>query len=296
MTNTNIITVPFHGNQLFVIDNNGQPITPMRPIVEGMGLSWQPQHRKLSENSARFSVTEMVMQLPGDDQKRSVICLPLRKLPGWLMSIHPNKVRPELRQNIIAYQNECDDALWAYWNDGLAINPRAYTVGPTDTLTAEQAETLRSMIRLAADKLPKEKQGEFIRRGWSKLKSHFKVGYREIPQAEFTEAVSIVARHCAQHGELLEAEQKPAITEQHILDAARAELTRPGRRFLVAFNTDGGEDLIKMMSVPTDAMLASWRSIPEMIRSPGNRPSTAEVTEIISACANLLSSRNALIQ
>jgi prophage antirepressor-like protein len=173
-----------------------------------------------------------------------------------------------------------------------------YTAGPHDSLTAEQAETLRDMIRSTADKLPKEKQGEFIRRGWSKLKSHFKVGYREIPQAEFTEAVSIVARHCAQHGELLEAEQKPALTEQHILDAARAELTRPGRRFLVAFAEDpnGGEDLIKMMSVPTDAMLASWRSIPEMIRSPGNRPSTAEVTEIISACANLLSSRSALIQ
>lgn len=77
-------------------------------------MAWQPQHVKLSRNP-RFCVTEMVTQLPGDKQRRAVLCMPLRKLPGWLATIHPDKVRPELRETIIAYQNECDDVLWAHW-------------------------------------------------------------------------------------------------------------------------------------------------------------------------------------
>ncbi|MDY0074250.1 MAG: Bro-N domain-containing protein [Thauera sp.] len=171
-----------------------------------------------------------------------------------------------------------------------------YTAGPHDTLTAEQAETLRDLIRLAADKLPKEKQGEFIQRGWSKLMSHFKVSYRKIPRYEFTEAVSIVARHCVQHGELLEAEQKPATTEQHILDAARAELTRPGRRFLTVFSEQPGqpvqaEPTIAMISIPGDAMVASWGQLPQLLREPGNGPTTAEASEIAKACVSVLARR-----
>ncbi|MFJ3372817.1 phage antirepressor N-terminal domain-containing protein [Pseudomonas sp. NPDC086251] len=68
--------------------------------------------------TGRFAstITEMVI-VAADGKQRQMTCLPLRKLTGWLMSIHPNKVKPELREGIIAYQNECDDALWAYWND-----------------------------------------------------------------------------------------------------------------------------------------------------------------------------------
>ena len=45
-------------------------------------------------------------------------------------------------------------------------------------------------------------------KGWSKLKAHFKTDYRHIPQAEFHEAVSIVARHVAEQGELIDAESR----------------------------------------------------------------------------------------
>lgn len=73
-----------------------------------------------------------------------------------------------------------------------------YAVNPADKLTAEQADTLRGMLNEAAAKAhPNDgkKQGVMIRAGWSKLKAHFKVSYRDILQGEFTEAVSIVSRH-----------------------------------------------------------------------------------------------------
>jgi hypothetical protein len=121
----------------------------MRPVVEGMGLTWQSQHLKLSQNP-RFAtcVTEIVTQMPGDDQRRAVICLPLRKLTGWLMTISANKVKPEIRDTVLAYQNECDDALWSYWTTGRADNPRMM---PQDLPTA---------LRAYADEVERRQQVE----------------------------------------------------------------------------------------------------------------------------------------
>lgn len=60
-----------------------------------------------------------------DGKLRGMMCLPLKKLPAWLYSISPNKVAPELREKIIRYQEECDDALWNYWTQGVAERPGA---------------------------------------------------------------------------------------------------------------------------------------------------------------------------
>ncbi len=38
-----LLPVPFHGNPLYIVEHNGEPYTPMKPIVEGMGLDWCTQ-------------------------------------------------------------------------------------------------------------------------------------------------------------------------------------------------------------------------------------------------------------
>ncbi|WP_052263556.1 phage antirepressor N-terminal domain-containing protein [Comamonas thiooxydans] len=195
--NTNrAIIVPFHGAELYVVAHKGQPYTPMKPIVEGMGIDWKGQHAKLAANDARWGMVEITIPTAGGMQVMS--CLPLRKLFGWMTGLHVGKIKEELRPAVTMYQNECDDVLWSYWNEGIAINPRqAFAVNPGDSLTAEEAETLRLMLKSAVERQPKAKQGALMMQGWSKLKAHFKVGYREIPRHEFSEAVSIIARHTA---------------------------------------------------------------------------------------------------
>lgn len=116
------ITVPFHSAELYLVEHNGQPYTPMKPIVEGMGLAWQSQLAKLNSNPVRWGITKIVIPTLGDLQE--MVCMPLRKLLAWLTAISPNKVKPELRDTIIMYQNECDDVLWDYWIKGKATNPR----------------------------------------------------------------------------------------------------------------------------------------------------------------------------
>ncbi|EPL6553766.1 phage antirepressor N-terminal domain-containing protein, partial [Acinetobacter baumannii] len=63
----------------------------------------------------------------------------VRKLFGWLMTISPNKVNPEIRDTVIMYQQECDDVLWEYWTKGQAINQRL-------TISPEQQNALHEIV------------------------------------------------------------------------------------------------------------------------------------------------------
>lgn len=72
---------------------------------------------------------------------------------------------------------------------------KAFSVNPDDELTQDEQDTLRLMLQSSAEHLPKSQRGKFMMQGWAKLKSHFKVSYREIPRSEFSTAVSIVTRH-----------------------------------------------------------------------------------------------------
>ena len=115
--------VTFHGDTIFCIEHQNQPYTPMRPIVENMGLDWKSQSAKLNANRGRWATVAIITTVAQDGREREMLCLPVRKLPAFLASINPRKVRPELRERIELYQAECDDALWDYWTRGKAERP-----------------------------------------------------------------------------------------------------------------------------------------------------------------------------
>ncbi|WP_320728294.1 phage antirepressor N-terminal domain-containing protein [Enterobacter ludwigii] len=121
----NMMTVPFYGDSLYVVNHNGEPHVPMKPIVEGMGLDWKSQFRRLNQ---RFSKGMVIMTIPSVGGPQKAVCLALRKLAAWLQTINPNKVRPEIRDKVIRYQEECDDVLYEYWTRGVVVNPRRMSV------------------------------------------------------------------------------------------------------------------------------------------------------------------------
>lgn len=141
-TQISTINVPFHGDSLYLVGFNGEPHVPMKPVVEGMGLAWQPQHEKLK---TRFSkgITEIVIPTKGGEQ--SMTCLAFRKFAGWLHTINVGKVRPELREKVARYQEECDDVLYDYWMKGGATNPRKKT-------TVNERTPLRDAVNMLVGK------------------------------------------------------------------------------------------------------------------------------------------------
>ncbi|EMM7989645.1 phage antirepressor N-terminal domain-containing protein [Morganella morganii] len=117
MTSISTINVPFHGDNLYLVSYEGQPFVAMRPFIENMGLDWASQYTKIKQRF-KTCVVNITMQLPCDNQRRSVVCLALKKLTGWLHTININKVRPEIREKVAAYQDKSDDVLYEYWTTG----------------------------------------------------------------------------------------------------------------------------------------------------------------------------------
>lgn len=67
--------------------------------------------------------------------------------PRLLRQHHPqNKVRPELRDRIRLYQNECDDALWNYWTKGHATR-KPKTALPVVPQPTRQEQTAAALER-----------------------------------------------------------------------------------------------------------------------------------------------------
>ena len=122
---------------------------------------------------------------------------------------------------------------------------KAFSVNPGDVLTQDEQNTLRVMLKSAVERLPKDKQAAATIQGWSKLKSHFGVPYREIPRHEFSEAVSIIARHTTEWE--LVAEKLP--------NAIVSLPTLRNRRWLLATDFEGREVVIP---VPDDASMISF--------------------------------------
>lgn len=159
-------TVFFHNTQLSIVEYNNQPYVPMRPIVKGMGLDWKSQFNKLKQ---RFnSVVVEITTTGGDGKQYKMTCLPLKKLFGWMMTISPNKVKPELKETIIKYQEECDDVLWNHWTGKLNARHKAFdelNKIDMDEKISQAKATLHSHglhLRKAEKKTNKQKRQDWI--------------------------------------------------------------------------------------------------------------------------------------
>lgn len=117
--------VPFHGQQLLTIKDVDTIRVAMRPICEAIGLDWSAQFRRIERHPVLGPTVAMMATVAEDGKQRETITLPLDYLNGWLFGVDTNRVKPELRDRLIEYQRECFAALSAYWQQGVATNPRA---------------------------------------------------------------------------------------------------------------------------------------------------------------------------
>ncbi|CVG57648.1 Phage anti-repressor protein [Serratia marcescens] len=123
----NTSSVQFHGQPIITAMAAGVAYVAMKPIVENLGMSWGTQQQKLMKSLEKFNCIHMNM-VAADGKLRKLLCLPLKKLNGWLFSINPSKVRADIRDKLIAYQEECFTVLHDYWTKGSAVRKPGTTV------------------------------------------------------------------------------------------------------------------------------------------------------------------------
>lgn len=190
----NTTAVQFHGQPIITTMVAGVAYVAMRPIVENIGIDWAGQTVKLRNQKDKFNCCDIAM-VASDNKIRDFLCIPLRKLNGWLFSINPERVRADIKDKLIQYQEECFAVLHEYWTKGLVVNPRKATKKALPgKITIEQQEAVKQLVMNRGKALPKENQAKAIITMWSALKTHFGCSYKEINEDQFTEALSLAAR------------------------------------------------------------------------------------------------------
>lgn len=144
-----LVPMAFHGDEIITFKVDDEPYVAMRRIVENLDMSWGRQQAKLQAATQKFSCT--LMGTTGADGKTyQMLSMPVAKLPLWLASINPARIKDkEKRAKIELYQEESARALYDYWTKGVAVKDD-YAL-PSETL--EQIERVFGMVRMLAGKV-----------------------------------------------------------------------------------------------------------------------------------------------
>ena len=113
-------TISFNHQSLVTFKQNGTHYTAMKPICENIGLDWKSQYSRMKRDDVLNSTMVIITIVAKDGKNREMLCIPIKKLNGWLFGLNPNKVRADLKERLENYQEECFLALWDYWTEGIA--------------------------------------------------------------------------------------------------------------------------------------------------------------------------------
>jgi hypothetical protein len=88
---------------LAVRAEDGAIYLPLRPICVSLGLSYQPQRRRIQRDPAlEEGMREMRLQTGGGRQ--ATACMALNLVPYWLSTVEVSRVRPELQDKLMVYR------------------------------------------------------------------------------------------------------------------------------------------------------------------------------------------------
>jgi hypothetical protein len=111
------------GSLLSIRGEDGQSQVVFKPAVESVGLDYSGQLQRLRRQPwATVGVTPMVAE---DGKVREMVTVPEDTFIMWAATLQANRVAPDLRPMLVAFQTESKKALHAYWTKGIAVRTEA---------------------------------------------------------------------------------------------------------------------------------------------------------------------------
>jgi hypothetical protein len=160
MTKVNLVQVEFKSNKIEVVEES--QLVVVKDICISIGVD---PKRQISKINSDCSFDSQLIKANTNGGIQEVFCIPLSQLNGWLFSINPNKVKPEVKQKLIDYKKECFNVLFNHFNpnhqaepyliDGK--DPRCIIGGhqSTNNNLRKQNETLKGIINDLVEKMPR---------------------------------------------------------------------------------------------------------------------------------------------
>ena len=172
-----IVTVDFHETRLFGFEQeDGVIFVALKPAVEGMGLDWSAQLKRVKRDPILSEGMAMMATPFGRGGDQEAACLRLDLVNGWLFTIDASRVPDEaVRERVLVYQRECYAVLHQHFAKGAQPAAEAnteLTLGEKRALVTEarqtfDARTARALwvslgLPLVPPMLAKPAQGDFF--------------------------------------------------------------------------------------------------------------------------------------
>jgi hypothetical protein len=148
--------IQFYGDTLTAHrDAQGQVMVAVKPIVEGLGLNWSGQLKRL-RNDPDLGMDEI--SIPTLSGVQHTLCIPLEQVPALLLFIKPSqKMASEVRDKLSLYRREAFRVLWQHFGSHVqqAVSQHQVPLFTLDELKQEMILSVRETMRLEfAARLP----------------------------------------------------------------------------------------------------------------------------------------------
>lgn len=131
VTGRDLVRVPFHGDMLEAVEQDGKVWVSLRRCCENLGVALNRQTTKLKGKP--WAVVNEMFMAGADGKTYTMTMVDLDTLPGWLFSIDARKVKEDVREKLARYQREAAKVLA---NHFLRREPATPAIDPTTLVTA----------------------------------------------------------------------------------------------------------------------------------------------------------------
>lgn len=141
-----------------------QVYVSIRQMCDLLGVSYQGQIRRINDDPVLSKQVKGVNITFTPSQGRGggtqlTNCLPIDYLNGWLFSINANRVKPEIRERLIVYQEKCYKVLAEAFREGrLTTEPEWDDLLSSDTPAAQAYKMATAIMKMARQQLMLESQ------------------------------------------------------------------------------------------------------------------------------------------
>lgn len=114
--------IPFHDTTIYTTADG--TYVALRPVCEALGLNFSGQQQRLQRQS--WAVVCTTHTTGADGKTYEMMLIDRRTFTMWLATIDTGRLKNERTRELVrTYQCEAADALDKYFNEGVAVNPRA---------------------------------------------------------------------------------------------------------------------------------------------------------------------------
>lgn len=147
--------VPFEDRQIMTVRNNDGIFVVMKPVAEGLGLTWHGQFERIKRHPV-ISKGVRVTRIPSAGGMQEVVALHLEQFHGWLLTLSPDRIADEeKRAVIIQYQERAFRVVFEHFHGRMGKRLNLQSVISRVSL---QNQTLRLASKLQVTRNRVERQ------------------------------------------------------------------------------------------------------------------------------------------